>query len=132
MNPIKKLIIISFYRMEYVEYSTDDHGAAGYYFQHNILVTRDDGKKYIVEYTQSHRFCPGEGNHSNLVVMKPNSLPVFYSFNRVAFLLIIIYIMTPTNYISPLNVDANTDFYLHLSIYEDYTACSRNLVEDLI
>lgn len=125
MNPIEKIIIISFYSMEYVEYSIDNYGAK-YYFQHNIPVTREDGKKYIAEYAQSRRFRPSE-NKNTAIVMKYNNLTAFYYISS-SLLLSIVYIKAHI-YNSPLKIDVNTDFYLHLSIYTNYTSAdSKNLM----
>ena len=125
MNPIEKIIIISFYSMEYVEYSIDDYGAK-YYFQHNIPVTRDDGKRYIAEYAKSRRFRPSE-NKNTTVVMKSNNPLAFYYISS-SLLLSVIYIKAHI-YNSPLKIDVNTDFYLHLSIYTNYTSAnSKNLM----
>lgn len=120
MNQIEKIIIISFYSMEYVEYSIDNYGAK-YYFQHNISITRDDGKKYIAEYAQSRRFRPSE-NKNTVVVMKYNNLPAFYYISS-NLLLSVVYIKAHI-YNSPLKIDFNTDFYLHLSIYTNYTSAN--------
>lgn len=122
MNPIEKIIIISFYSMEYVEYLIDNYGAK-YYFQHNISITRDDGKKYIAEYAQSRRFRPSESKNT-VVVMKSNNLPAFYYISS-NLLLSVVYIKAHI-YNSPLKIDFNTDFYLHLSIYTNYTSANSN------
>lgn len=125
MNPIEKIIIISFYSMEYVEYSIDNYGAK-YYFQHNIPVTRDDGKKYIAAYAQSRRLRPSEAKNT-AVVMKFNNLPAFYYISS-NLLLSIVYIKAHI-YNSPLKIDVNIDFYLHLSIYTNYTSAdSKDLI----
>lgn len=121
MNQIEKIIIISFYSMEYVEYSIDNYGAK-YYFQHNISITRDDdGKKYIAEYAQSRRLRPSEAKNT-AVVMKFNNLPAFYYISS-NLLLSVVYIKAHI-YNSPLKIDFNTDFYLHLSIYTNYTSAN--------
>lgn len=128
MNQIEKIIIISFYSMEYVEYSIDNYGAK-YYFQHNISITRADGKRYIAEYAQSRRLRPSE-NKNTAVVMKSNNsnnLPAFYYISS-NLLLSVVYIRAHI-YNSPLKIDVNIDFYLHLSIYTNYTnANSKDLM----